>query len=251
MIPRKCLRVFEKCYLRFRKKKKKTQFLCHSFVSLFQCVDVLEKWQSSSTATDVGAAETMAAAEELTGILTSYDMEALLIAHDSVVSYVEGFQRKHSPSSSSPSRPPSPTSSWRESRVDNIKIIRIEKTNEPLGATVRNDGDAVIIGIYLLNRLNIFLINTNKTVMTNVSFQGRVVRGGAADKSGLLHEGDEVLEVNGVEMRGKSVNDVCDILAGMQGSLTFLVLPAPTNYRNNLNNRKEDTNQVSVRIVLL
>lgn len=86
--------------------------------------------------------------------------------------------------------------------------------------------------------------------MTNVSFQGRVVRGGAADKSGLLHEGDEVLEVNGVEMRGKSVNDVCDILAGMQGSLTFLVLPAPTNYRNNLNNRKEDTNQVSERIVL-
>ncbi|KAK2578480.1 hypothetical protein KPH14_011648 [Odynerus spinipes] len=182
------------------------------------CVDVLEKWQSSSTATDVGTAETMAAVEELTGILTSYDMEALLLAHDSVVSYVEGFQRKHSPSSSSPSGPPSPTSSWRESRVDNIKIIRIEKTNEPLGATVRNDGDAVIIG--------------------------RVVRGGAADKSGLLHEGDEVLEVNGVEMRGKSVNEVCDILAGMQGSLTFLVLPAPTNYRNNLNNRKEDTNQI-------
>lgn len=72
--------------------------------------------------------------------------------------------------------------------------------------------------------------------------QGRVVRGGAADKSGLLHEGDEVLEVNGVEMRGKTVNEVCDILAGMQGSLTFLVLPAPTSHRNNL--RREDTTQV-------
>lgn len=131
---------FKKCYSSISTK----QFLCHlSVVSLLQCVDVLEKWQSS---TDAGTAETMAAVEELTGILTSYDMEALLIAHDSVISYVEGFQRKHSPSSSSPSRPPSPTSSWRESRVDNIKIIRIEKTNEPLGATVRNDGDAVIIG---------------------------------------------------------------------------------------------------------
>lgn len=74
--------------------------------------------------------------------------------------------------------------------------------------------------------------------------KGRVVRGGAADKSGLLHEGDEVLEVNGVEMRGKSVNEVCDILAGMQGSLTFLVLPAPTSQRNNLSNRREDSNQV-------
>lgn len=68
------------------------------------------------------------------------------------------------------------------------------------------------------------------------------MRGGAADKSGLLHEGDEVLEVNGVEMRGKTVNEVCDILAGMQGSLTFLVLPAPTSHRNNL--RREETTQV-------
>lgn len=68
------------------------------------------------------------------------------------------------------------------------------------------------------------------------------MRGGAADKSGLLHEGDEVLEVNGVEMRGKTVNEVCDILAGMQGSLTFLVLPKQTSHRNNL--RREDTTQV-------
>ncbi|CAH1402888.1 unnamed protein product [Nezara viridula] len=82
----------------------------------------------------------------------------------------------------------------------NIKIIKIEKTNEPLGATVRNEGDSVIIG--------------------------RVVRGGAADKSGLLHEGDEVLEVNGVEMRGKSVNEVCDLLSAMTGTLTFLIVPS-------------------------
>lgn len=105
-------------------------------------MDILEKWQSSSTATGLGGAETIAAVEELTGILTSYDMEALLLAHDSIISYVDGLQRKQSPSS-----PLSPMSSWRDSRIiDNIKIIRIEKTNEPLGATVRNEGDAVIIG---------------------------------------------------------------------------------------------------------
>jgi MAGUK p55 subfamily protein 5 len=67
------------------------------------------------------------------------------------------------------------------------------------GATVRNEDDAVVIG--------------------------RIVKGGAAEKSGLLREGDEVLEVNGVEMRGKSVNEVCDILAGMTGTLTFLIVP--------------------------
>lgn len=110
-------------------------------------MDILEKWQSSSTATGVGGAETIAAVQELMRLLATHNMEALLLAHDSIVSYVDGLQRKQSPSSSPPSDPPSPTSSWKDSRViDNIKIIRIEKTNEPLGATVRNEGDAVIIG---------------------------------------------------------------------------------------------------------
>lgn len=128
-------------------------------------MDILEKWQSSSTATGVGGAETIAAVEELTGILTSYDMEALLLTHDSIISYVDGLQRKQSPSSSSPSGPPSPTSSWRGSRVvDNIKIIRIEKTNEPLGATVRNEGDAVIIGNVI-----VFFIITRFVVLHSIS----------------------------------------------------------------------------------
>ena len=133
---------------------------------MFQCVEILEKWQSSSTATGVGGAETIAAVEELTGILTNYDMEALLLAHDSIISYVDGLQRKQSPSSSSPSGPPSPTSSWRDSRVvDNIKIIRIEKTNEPLGATVRNEGDAVIIGTF---HSVLSIIALNKKLLSRV-----------------------------------------------------------------------------------
>ncbi|MPC24493.1 MAGUK p55 subfamily member 5 [Portunus trituberculatus] len=76
------------------------------------------------------------------------------------------------------------------------------------GATIRNEGDSVIIG--------------------------RIVKGGAAEKSGLLHEGDEILEVNGVEVRGKSVNDICDMLAGMTGTLTFIIIPSsqqPTTSR--------------------
>ncbi|XP_050329496.1 protein PALS1 isoform X6 [Bactrocera neohumeralis] len=83
---------------------------------------------------------------------------------------------------------------------DNIRIIQIEKSTEPLGATVRNEGEAVVIG--------------------------RIVRGGAAEKSGLLHEGDEILEVNGQELRGKTVNEVCALLSSMQGTLTFLIVPA-------------------------
>merc|ERR1719427_1283107 len=81
----------------------------------------------------------------------------------------------------------------------NIKVVKLEKTSEPLCATVKNEGEAVVVG--------------------------RIIRGGAADRSGLLHEGDEILEVNEVELRGKNVNEVCDILARMTGTLTMLVVP--------------------------
>jgi len=88
-----------------------------------------------------------------------------------------------------------------------FKIIRLEKTNEPLGATVRNDGESVVVG--------------------------RIVRGGVAERSGLLHEGDEILEVNGIEVRGKSINDVCDLVASMTGTITFLIVPAASSSPSN------------------
>lgn len=82
---------------------------------------------------------------------------------------------------------------------DSIKIVRINKTSEPLGATVRNEGDSVIIG--------------------------RIVKGGVADKSHLLHEGDEILEINGTDVRGKSINEVSDLMCVLTGVLTFLINP--------------------------
>jgi hypothetical protein len=36
--------------------------------------------------------------------------------------------------------------------------------------------------------------------------------GGAADRSGLIHPGDEVVEVNGIDALGKTPNDVLEIL---------------------------------------
>ncbi len=63
------------------------------------------------------------------------------------------------------------------------------------GATVRNDMDSVVVS--------------------------RVVKGGAAESSGLLNEGDEILEINGISIRGKHVNEVHDLLVRtIQGSET-------------------------------
>lgn len=87
----------------------------------------------------------------------------------------------------------------------NVRVVRIEKsTCEPLGATVRNEPDGRVI-------------------------IGRIVKGGAAEKSGLLHEGDEILEVNGIEMKGRNVNQVCDLLAEMTGTMTQKQSNSPKN----------------------
>ncbi|KAF4528244.1 hypothetical protein B566_EDAN014402 [Ephemera danica] len=143
-----------------------------------------------------------AGADELADLLTRYELEGLLSAHDALAKRLPGPTPPAIPvvpaEDAVPAAPAvaEPVSQYVD---EHIRIVKIEKTNEPLGATVRNEDDAVVIG--------------------------RIVKGGAAEKSGLLREGDEVLEVNGVEMRGKSVNEVCDILAGMTGTLTFLIIP--------------------------
>ncbi|XP_072302149.1 MAGUK p55 subfamily member 5b isoform X2 [Eucyclogobius newberryi] len=84
---------------------------------------------------------------------------------------------------------------------ESVKLVRLEKTRDtPLGATVRNDVDSVVVS--------------------------RVVKGGAAERSGLLSEGDEILEINGLPIRGKHVNEVHDMLQQMHGTLTFLMIPS-------------------------
>ncbi|KAK6634030.1 hypothetical protein RUM44_004637 [Polyplax serrata] len=137
-------------------------------------------------------------AGELNQLLTSYEMEGLLSAHDTVASG-DVVALETTPTDMVMS---THETHYIPGQSAGIKIVNIDKTNEPLGATVRNEGEAVIIG--------------------------RIVKGGAADKSGLLHEGDEVLQVNGIDMRGKTIHDVCDILSGMIGTLTFLIIPGHT-----------------------
>lgn len=52
----------------------------------------------------------------------------------------------------------------------------------------------------------------------------RIMHGGAADRSGLIHVGDEVIEVNGINVEGKTPNDVLAILVcvGQYVALVFV-----------------------------
>lgn len=165
---------------------------------LKDCMDVLGALTTSGN-------ESSALAVELLSILGGLELESLIQAHDQAAALLDptcfsrgkrhktgnNFNHKGEDKGSSTHSPDDPG--------EHIKIIKIEKTNEPLGATVRNEGEAVIIG--------------------------RIVRGGAAEKSGLLHEGDELLEVNGVPMRGKSVHEVCQVLGALTGTLSVVLAP--------------------------
>merc|ERR1711884_121664 len=53
----------------------------------------------------------------------------------------------------------------------------------------------------------------------------RVMHGGAADRSGLISCGDEVIEVNGVNVEGKTPNDVLKILQSAENTITFKLIP--------------------------
>lgn len=85
---------------------------------------------------------------------------------------------------------------------ETVKIVSLVKSNEPLGATIKTDE------------------STGKIVIA------RVMHGGAADRSGLIHVGDEVIEVNNISVEGKTPNDVLTILQNSEGTITFKLVPA-------------------------
>ncbi|XP_044734341.1 MAGUK p55 subfamily member 7 isoform X4 [Chrysoperla carnea] len=85
---------------------------------------------------------------------------------------------------------------------ETIKIVQLVKSNEPLGATIKTDEE------------------TGKIVIA------RIMHGGAADRSGLIHVGDEVIEVNNINVEGKTPNDVLTILQNSEGTITFKLVPA-------------------------
>uniref|UniRef100_A0A0N4W7T3 Membrane protein, palmitoylated 1 n=1 Tax=Haemonchus placei TaxID=6290 RepID=A0A0N4W7T3_HAEPC len=80
----------------------------------------------------------------------------------------------------------------------NIHVVSLFKREDGyLGATVRNQDDRIVIG--------------------------RVVKGGVVEKTGLLKEGDELLEMNGIDLRGKNVTEVCELLRTISGEVRFVV----------------------------
>ncbi|XP_041940807.1 MAGUK p55 subfamily member 3 isoform X4 [Alosa sapidissima] len=151
----------------------------HSASSLAE--DVAEELQSGPMSIEE---------KELLQLLTSPHLRAMLSVHDTVAQ--KNFD---------PVLPPLPDDLEDELEEESVKIVRLVKNKEPLGATIRRD-------------------EASGAVMV-----ARVMRGGAADRSGLVHVGDELREVNGVSIIHKRPDEISQLLSQSQGSITLKIIP--------------------------
>ncbi|KAM6897177.1 LOW QUALITY PROTEIN: MAGUK p55 subfamily member 3-like [Xenentodon cancila] len=129
--------------------------------------------------------------QELLLLLSTPHLKAVLSAHDIVA------QKKFDPV-----LPPLPEDPDDNLEEESVKIVRLVKNKEPLGATIRRDE------------------------ATGAVIVARIMRGGAADRSGLVHVGDELREVNGNLITHKRPDEISQILSQSQGSITLKIIPA-------------------------
>ncbi|XP_055361257.1 MAGUK p55 subfamily member 4-like isoform X2 [Betta splendens] len=129
-----------------------------------------------------------AEARELYNLLSSPHIQALLSSHDSIARSDYG-----------PVLPPLPDALPEDEEA--IRIVCLVKNNQPLGATIRRNEE------------------------TGEIYVARVIHGGLADRSGLLHPGDMLVEVNGSPVGGLEPEQVIQILINSQGTILFKVIP--------------------------
>jgi len=97
---------------------------------------------------------------------------------------------------------------------DTCRRVRLLKhgSDKPLGFYIR-DGTSV-------------RVTTNGLEKLPGIFISRLVPGGLAESTGLLAVNDEVIEVNGIEVSGKTLDQVTDMMVANSSNLIITVKPA-------------------------
>ncbi|XP_051883331.1 MAGUK p55 subfamily member 4 isoform X2 [Pristis pectinata] len=126
---------------------------------------------------------------ELRWLLRKPDFQALLSAHDAVAQ--KDFE---------PLLPPLPDNIPEDEEA--LRIVCLVKNNHPLGATIK------------------------RHEVTGSIVIARVIRGGLADRSGLLFAGDKLVEVNGISVAGLDPEHIIKLLSKSEGSIMFKLIPA-------------------------
>jgi partitioning defective protein 6 len=91
------------------------------------------------------------------------------------------------------------------------------------------------LGFYIRDGTSVRVTPTHGLEKVPGIFISRLVPGGLAESTGLLAVNDEVLEVNGIEVVGKSLDQVTDMMVANSSNLIVTVKPA--NQRTLMNNR--------------
>ena len=102
-----------------------------------------------------------------------------------------------------------------------VKLMK-NGSDKPLGFYIR-DGSSV-------------RVTMNGLVKVAGIFISRLVAGGLAESTGLLAVNDEVLEVNGIDVSGKTLDQVTDMMVANSSNLIITV--KPVNQRNNIVQRR-------------
>ncbi|XP_061579288.1 MAGUK p55 subfamily member 4-like isoform X2 [Cololabis saira] len=126
-------------------------------------------------------------ARELLDLLSSPHVQAFMSTHDSVAQ-----------SDYLPVLPPLPDELPEDEEA--MRIVCLVKNNQPLGATIRREEE------------------------TGDIYIARVIHGGLADRSGLLHPGDLLVEVNGNPVVGFEPERVIQMLVYMRALVDYCPL---------------------------
>uniref|UniRef100_UPI00398F77DD MAGUK p55 subfamily member 4-like n=1 Tax=Pristiophorus japonicus TaxID=55135 RepID=UPI00398F77DD len=125
---------------------------------------------------------------ELHWLLGKPDFQALLSAHDTVA------QKDYDPI-----LPPLPDNIPEDEEA--LRIVRLVKNKHTLGATIK------------------------RHEVTGAIVIARVIRGGLADRSGLLFAGDKLVEVNEIPVAGLEPEHIIQLLIKSEGTITFKLIP--------------------------
>merc|ERR1719458_1354009 len=136
---------------------------------------------------------------ELYAILTTPHLRSLMASHDIVA------QRDYLP------KLQEVTFDDFDDEEETVKMVQLIKTQDPTGESKSSEP---IVGATIKAEEN-----TGRILIA------RVMHGGAADRSGLISVGDEVIEVNGVNVEGQTPNHVLNILREAEHTITFKLIP--------------------------
>uniref|UniRef100_A0A3P8UAE8 Membrane protein, palmitoylated 7b (MAGUK p55 subfamily member 7) n=1 Tax=Amphiprion percula TaxID=161767 RepID=A0A3P8UAE8_AMPPE len=119
-----------------------------------------------------------------------------------------------------PALPPIPDDVL-DDEEDSVKIVSLVKTKEPLVSIC-------------FRQVKLKWSHTGATIKrdesTGAIVVARIMKGGAADKSGLIHEGDELKEVNGVSLQHRKPKEILPLLV----SLTSIQSHSSLQYKEKL-----------------